>query len=138
MARQWEALIAETESPTMAERAAAWRESERPEASAAAAELQSMPDSASQNGGRRLATAEDEMAHPTGAKPPKRVAESFREGLPPAPPGALQSARPPSKGGALSTAVHRRLSGGPQPGGAWAGAPRPQHLQEKRNHAAKL
>ena len=62
MARQWEALVAETESPTIAERAAAWRARDRPEPSAAAAEFQSMPDSASQNGGRRLATAEDEMA----------------------------------------------------------------------------
>ena len=62
MARQWEAVVAETESPTMAERAAAWRESESPEARAAEAEFQSMPDAASQKGGRLLATAEDEMA----------------------------------------------------------------------------
>ena len=98
MARQWEALVAETESPTMAERAAAWRESERPEASAAAAELQSMPDAASQNGGRLLATAEDEMA--------RQRARSHLSVSPS--PSARGSQRPPGCSAIGSTSQQRR------------------------------
>ena len=98
MALQWEALVAETESPTMAERAAAWRARERPEPRAAAAEFQSMPDSASQNGGRRLATAEAEMARQR-ARSHLRVSPS---------PSVRGSQRPPGCSAIGSTSQLRR------------------------------